>query len=231
MNRVSIGFEFLIVIFISAFLLTLSSCTWDKTFLIGRGSDGIKDSVCYQHEIQPIITSNCAMSGCHDGQSGEAMDLTTYWSVMQIVKPGNPGNSSLLQVINGGGENSMPPSPYPPLTADQITLIQTWIQQGAGYNIDCSVATPCDTSSVTYAGTIQPIIQNNCLGCHSSTASGGGILLTTWGQVADQALNGHLVCSVYHDPACKAMPKGGGQLSSCDLTKISMWVGAGAPNN
>jgi len=231
MKRIRASLLLASVILLSVFLLAISSCTWDKTYLIGRGGDGIKDSVCYQNEIQPIITSNCAMSGCHDGQSGEAMDLTTYWSVMQIVKAGKPDNSKLMQVITGGGENPMPPSPNPALTPDQINLIQTWIQQGAGYNIDCSVAVPCDTSSVTYAGTIQPIIHNNCLGCHSSASTGGGILLTTWGQVADAALNGHLVCSVYHDSGCQPMPKGGVQLSSCDLTKISIWVGAGAPNN
>jgi uncharacterized membrane protein len=219
-------FLFSIVIF------ELSSCSWDQTYLFGNGGDGVKDSICFQNEIFPIINSNCAKSGCHDATTQAAgYDLSNYFGVMTIVKPGNPGKSRLMTAINGGGEEMMPPPPDPSLTTDQIDLIQRWIVEGAGYNIDCGVATLCDTTNITYAGTIEPIIQNNCLGCHAASGTGGGILLTTWGQVANQALYGNLLCSIYQEAGCHPMPKNGAQLSPCDLTKISMWVDAGAPNN
>jgi len=208
------------------------SCNWDKTYLFGSGGDGIKDSICFQNEIFPIINSNCAKSGCHDATTqAEGYDFSNYFGVMTIVKPGNPDKSKLMSVITGGGEGLMPPPPDPALTTDQVNLIQQWIIEGAGYNIDCGVVTPCDTTNVTYSGSIQPIIQNNCLGCHAASGTGGGILLTTWGQVADQALNGNLLCSLYQESGCNPMPRNGSQLSPCDLTKISIWADAGAPNN
>jgi hypothetical protein len=40
--------------------ILFSSCSWDKTLLYGNGGDGVKDSVCFQNEILPIINSNCA---------------------------------------------------------------------------------------------------------------------------------------------------------------------------
>ena len=216
---------------IAVILFYASSCAWDKTFLFGNGGDGVKDTVCYQSEIEPIINSNCAMSGCHDATSQAAgYDLSNYFGVMNIVKPRQPSKSTLIKVTTGGGEEMMPPS-SPPLTSDQIDLITTWIEQGAGYNIDCGISTPCDTANVTYSGTVQPIIQNNCLGCHSSYGTGGGILLNTYSEVADQALSGNLLCAVYGEPGCNLMPKNSSPLSSCDLTKLTMWVDAGAPNN
>jgi hypothetical protein len=231
MKRFNQYFFPLLLVTFFIFLLPCS-CSWDKTFLYGNGGDGVKDSVCYQLEIAPLMNSYCAISGCHDAATQAAgYDLSNYFGVMQIVKPGQPDNSKLMKVINGSGEEKMPPSPYPSLTTDQIDLIQTWIIQGAGYNIDCGGSILCDTTDVTYSGTIQPIIQNNCLGCHLSSGTGGGILLSTYGQVADQALYGNLLCAVYQESDCKPMPKGGSKLTSCQLTQISMWVDAGAPNN
>lgn len=209
-----------------------SGCTWDQVPLFGNGGDGIKDSVCYQNEIEPIISSNCAKSGCHDANTqANGIDLSNYWGVLEIVKPGSPDKSKLVSAIKGGGEDLMPPNPYNPLTTEQIALIETWIQQGAGYNIDCGTNIPCDTTNVTYSLTIRPIIDNHCIGCHATTGTGGGILLNTWGQVADQALNGNLLCSVYQEGGCVPMPQGASKLSDCDLTKITIWVNAGAPNN
>ncbi len=83
-----------------------------------------------------IVPSQAAMTA---SGGGEASPLVKYVDVMQYVKPGKPQNSKLIEVITGAGEKSMPPSPYPALTSDQITLITQWIQQGAGYNVDCGV--------------------------------------------------------------------------------------------
>src|SRR5450759_293871 len=41
----------------------------------------------------------------------------------------------------------------------------------------------CDTTNVTYSGTIFPILNNSCLGCHSVPATGGSILLSTYAEI------------------------------------------------
>lgn len=215
-----------------AIIVAISSCTWQKVPLVSHGNDGVKDSVCYLNEIQPIINSNCAMSGCHDPITQAAgYDLSSYFVVINLVKPGKPDQSKLIEVITGGGEEAMPPSPNQPLNQEQIDLLRKWISEGAGLNIDCNISIPCDTSNVTYSGTINPILQANCLGCHSSAGSGGGILLNTFSAVKGQVNNGRLWGAINWQSGFSQMPKNSSKLSDCDITKIGIWIQQGAPNN
>lgn len=208
-----------------------SSCTWDKTYLYGNGGDGIKDSICFQNEIFPIINSNCAMSGCHDPiTKAKGYDFSTYSGIMEAVMPGSPDKSKLYTSLGNGGEESMPPPPANPLTSEQINLIGQWIIEGAGYNVDCGTYVPCDTTNVTYSITIAGIIVTNCLGCHSSGGTGAGIILNTWAQVSDQVNNGRFLCAV-NWTGCSNMPKNAAKLSTCDLLKIQIWADGGTPNN
>src|SRR3982751_5371220 len=105
---------------------------------------------------------------------------------MELVKPGKPDKSKLMEVISGSGEEAMPPPPDAPLTTEQVDLISQWITEGAGIDIDCNISVPCDTSNITYTETIIPILQTNCLGCHSTYSTGGGILLNSYSDVKTQ---------------------------------------------
>ena len=96
----------------------------------------------------------------------------------------------------------------------------------------------CDTSNVTYNGTIKPLLLNNCTGCHNAASAGGGYNLTNYADdasgnkgVRSSALNGSLSGSVNHDGSFSQMPKGGSKLQQCKLDQIRIWVDAGAPNN
>ncbi|HYW95006.1 MAG TPA: c-type cytochrome domain-containing protein, partial [Bacteroidales bacterium] len=137
----------------------------------------INPRACFQRDIFPVIQSSCAVSGCHDGTSGENEFIaTSYSSIMQAVRPGQPNESKLYRVITtGGGEDKMPPFPYDPLTSAQIDSIYNWISYGAP-DEDCGEV--CDTTStITYAGVIWPLIETNCLGCHSGANPSGGVSL------------------------------------------------------
>lgn len=94
--------------------------------------------------------------------------------------------------------------------------------------------TPCDTASVTYSGTIKPIIANNCLACHSSidhNAQGGGINLEEYSSLKMLAEQGTLLKAVTHQSGYSPMPKGGEKLDTCTIQKISTWIEKGAQNN
>jgi hypothetical protein len=209
-----------------------TGCAWDKTPLVSHGNDGIKDSVCYLTEIQPIINSNCAKSGCHDAITHEeGYDLTSYFNVLELVKPGHPDKSKLMEVITGSGEKAMPPPPAPPLNQEQINLISQWITEGAGLNIDCNIAVPCDTANITYSGKVFPIIESNCLGCHNSPGTGGGILLDNYAAVKSQVNNGKLWGAINWQAGYYPMPKNGIKLSDCDISSIGTWINEGALNN
>jgi hypothetical protein len=123
----------------------------------------------------------------------------------------------------------MPPSPRIPLTQNQIDMIAKWINQGA-FNNYC-VEANCDTVNVTFAGTIWPIIQNTCLGCHSGSSPGGNISLGNYDQVVVIANNGKLMGSVTHASGYKPMPQNGNKLSDCNIKQLQIWINNGTPNN
>jgi hypothetical protein len=100
-------------------------------------------AVSFASDIQPILSSNCTMSGCHSssnsghgGEDDEAFSLTTYDEVIDHgeIEAGNAHKSKLYESISNHGEKLMPPPPRPALTTDQIKLIYVWIEQGAKNN-------------------------------------------------------------------------------------------------
>jgi len=194
------------------------------------GSSCSPDTVYFTNTILPLLTSNCAMSGCHNGLStGDAGDYTlnTYAGILKTVKAGNATGSKLVSVISNG---SMPPKGHTAITSAQLTEIETWINQGA-LNNTCS-ATTCDTTNVTYSASITPILQTYCTGCHSGGAtSGGGVDLSTYANVLVQVNSGKLWGDVSHATGYNAMPLGGAMLSACDLNIINSWIKKGALNN
>ena len=192
------------------------------------------DVVYFQRDVLPILISNCAISGCHDaGTRQEGVQLTDYTSVMRTaeVKAGNPGDSELYEVITEDDpDKRMPKAPRAPLSSGQITLIRKWIQQGAK-DLTCTDNTACNTTNVTFSGTIKPIFTKYCTGCHSGAAPTGGINLTLYTDASGVAKSGRLVGAITHAPGFAPMPQGGAKLPQCEIDKIKAWVNAGSPNN
>lgn len=89
----------------------------------------------------------------------------------------------------------------------------------------------CATDAVSYSGTIQPILANNCLSCHDSRMLSGNVDLSTHDKTAAVAKSGALYGSVAHHGGYVPMPHNGKKLSDCDIAKIKAWVDAGSPNN
>lgn len=90
---------------------------------------------------------------------------------------------------------------------------------------------PCDTITVTYTLDVQPVLQANCYSCHNQSFASGGINLDGFNQTKSVAHSGRLVGAINHSPGFSPMPKSGGKLASCDITKIGRWVEAGMPQN
>ena len=94
----------------------------------------------------------------------------------------------------------------------------------------------CDTTSISYAKDIAPIISASCAisGCHD--ASGGainGFDFTTYAGLKDVANTATLINDINFTPTSgnHSMPQGGSKLPSCEINKITRWVNEGAPNN
>jgi len=90
----------------------------------------------------------------------------------------------------------------------------------------------CDTLNVTYKLTIKPVLErNNCLNCHNTGLSSGGVNLDNYSSLAPTIASGKLLSSVNHDGKASKMPQGGAKISDCDLKKIEIWIKNGAPDN
>jgi hypothetical protein len=201
----------------------------------GGGASGIPcdpDTIYFENSILPMLVSNCAMSGCHDAATAsDGVILTSYASVMATadVRPFDLQGSDLYEVITETDpDKKMPPPPRPSLSAAQISMIATWINQGA-QNLTCGIN--CDTLNIKFSTTINPILQNKCVGCHSGSNPPQGINLSAYSGVLPVALNGKLYGAVSHTAGFVAMPQSGPKIPDCEILQIKKWIDAGSPNN
>jgi len=186
--------------------------------------------VCFDREVLPVIKSSCTMSGCHDGDK-ELPPLDTYEDLLRLVKTGKPVSSKLHEVLtaNPNSESFMPPKPNEPLTSAQINAISLWILQGAKHTTCNDI--PCDTLNVTFTGSILPITDTYCKGCHSGSNPDGGVTLTNYTTVKASIASGRFMGSVEQKTGFTAMPKGSSKLPACNITQLKKWINNGMPNN
>lgn len=119
-----------------------------------------------------------------------------------------------------------------------LTLLLAFILlitiSGCYYDIEQELypnAGACDTSLVTYSGTVSVIMQQSCLSCHSIASAQGNVILATYNDVKNYAQSGVLAGVINHSGGFSPMPKGGNKLRACDIRKIELWIANGMPNN
>jgi len=190
----------------------------------------VDNSVCFSRDIQPILSSSCAVADCHDNISKQGdLDLSTYNLLMSygLVKSGNATKSKFYKVLNASGEDRMPRAPKLPLSTSQINLIAKWINEGATNN---ACASNCDTTIFTYSGAIDKIITNNCKGCHSGPTPQKNVSLTNYNEVKAIVNDGRLLNVLQASNTFPQMPPSQ-KLSDCNITQIKKWIKANALNN
>ena len=95
-----------------------------------------RPSPSFNADISPILTSRCAIPGCHVAGGPHGVDLRTYDSLKAggddgpIVIEDDARESEIVKQIVQG---RMPPG-GPPLEAAQTQLIIDWINEGAQNN-------------------------------------------------------------------------------------------------
>ncbi len=102
-------------------------------------------AIDFVNEIQPIFTASCYP--CHGPQTQMAqLRLDSKLLALQggisgrVIIPGNSQNSLLIQRILGVGDKARMPLEGKPLSGQQIAQIRTWIDQGAHWPDQASVA-------------------------------------------------------------------------------------------
>lgn len=85
---------------------------------VQRGDTGTS----YANDIKPIIDTNCAIPGCHNGDNGESRNWTVFANVQN--------NAAHIKLRTGNKTMPLTGS----LTQDQIDLIACWVDDGAKNN-------------------------------------------------------------------------------------------------
>ncbi len=142
------------VLFFSVVLLA-GGCEHDGAELVFDANPG-GEPVSLARDIQPILTTGCAVAGCHTGNEPEALlRLDPGWvhdpelgavGVASLeapgllrIAPGDAQGSYLVAKLEGrqddvGGFGEPMPAGAPPLSDEVITLIRSWIDDGARDN-------------------------------------------------------------------------------------------------
>lgn len=125
---------------LAALLLTAcQSRKIDNTLLVDP-----EEPVSFSQHVLPIFAASCGGGGCHIDQSASGVNLSGYQHVVDsqgqqydehIVLPDNAANSPLVDKLSPDPQFGarMPPD-RSPLSAEEIALIRTWIDEGASDN-------------------------------------------------------------------------------------------------
>ncbi len=85
----------------------------------------------FEHNLSPILTTRCALAGCHVANGPHGLDFRTYESFIAggehgpVFIPGNAEESEIIEEIVSGHM----PLGGPPLSAAEIQLFVEWINQ------------------------------------------------------------------------------------------------------
>lgn len=113
-------------------LMALSGCYYDnRAELLAQNpaDDCNTDTVTFSNDINPIIQSNCAVSGCHNATTQAAgLNYEEFADLKSVA-----GNGNLVGRITATGTALMPQG-GPPLPDCQINKIRAWVQDGAPQN-------------------------------------------------------------------------------------------------
>jgi hypothetical protein len=106
---------------IALFLILLYACADNDL-----GDDGgACPDYSYEADVYPIITTKCALSGCHDGSLGADKNWTDFATFQEKALSG------LVKQKITSGEMPPPGAPGGSLSEEQISIISCWIDNGA----------------------------------------------------------------------------------------------------
>jgi WD40 repeat protein len=103
-------------------------------------ADGPTKPVSFREQVAPILVRKCL--GCHNQKKAESgLDMTTFSLLRKggtgagtdIIEPGDPEASVLIESVRSGAEPRMPYK-LPPLSDAQVQTLESWIKQGAKFD-------------------------------------------------------------------------------------------------
>ena len=187
--------------------------------------EGGAAAMAWDNGIADLFKNTCGT--CHGTMGG--LDVTSYAALVEGgasgpgIIPGNPGEGSVISVQEKGGHTGQ-------FNGDQLTLIKTWIENGAPEKGGGAAS-----GSLTWVGVVSTTLNEKCLSCHGAKPeiTAGGISFASYEEALQEGVNGPAI--VPGDPQASLLVstmKAGnhpGQLTADELEKMISWIEAGAP--
>ena len=117
-----------------AVMLTMNSCSKTTTVLVDN-SVAVTGTVSFSKDIQPILTKNCAISGCHSGTVAPNLSSATAYNALKAsyINTASPATSEVYLWLTGKRSMAMPAGAQNnPSNINALML--AWIKQGATNN-------------------------------------------------------------------------------------------------
>lgn len=102
------------------------------------------DKVDFANSIKPIFENHCI--SCHGPTEAENFRIDVVDEAMDYIEAGSSEDSDIyLSLVSDDEEVLMPPPDDDnPLTAEQIQLVKTWIDEGADWPADVKLVEPVE---------------------------------------------------------------------------------------
>ena len=204
----------------------------------------------FHRDVRPVLAQACfACHGAAEATRQAELRLDTGDFIEALVRPGDADGSPLFQRLTTEEPiGRMPPaSSGRALSAGQIQLVRTWIDQGAHLGADpvATGAAPAGLAerTVDFGREVRPLLSQNCFSCHGpdeASRQAGLRLDVPEGPFADRGRFGGpavvagdaaaslLVHRVSADDARVRMPRGGEALDEAEIETLSLWIDQGA---
>lgn len=158
---------------------SLMGCSYSiqKTELpaVPPSSSFLSSELTYASVYTKVLRPSCV--SCHGNSGG--VNLESY----QQIK------ANLSKIFQSTiAERKMPKSPNPPLTAQQLGLLNAWIEAGAPELFDGSNEPPIPALEATFASIKTNILEPKCLSCHSPGKPAERVPLGTLQDLLDSPL-------------------------------------------
>ncbi|MEE3370960.1 MAG: PSD1 and planctomycete cytochrome C domain-containing protein [Planctomycetota bacterium] len=116
------------------------------------------EQIDFRTQVAPILQQHCLR--CHsDGKSSGELSLTTGANLaeQQLVVPGKPDQSRLIEVITPAAAGKRPEMPQegPSLTAEEIGTLRDWVGGGALWPANLEIKSPTSASKSWWS--LQPL--------------------------------------------------------------------------
>ena len=204
-----------------------------------QGAELPSKKTTFESAIQPILKANCVE--CHNDKTRKAnLDLSTPEAVLRgsesgaIFKPGDPKKSLLYEQVHTGEM----PRKRDPLSHHDIALIESWIKNGAKFQVQPQLA-----QKPPHQHDVIPIMLLRCTTCHGPQLTRGNLDLRTREGMLQGGTKGPAI--VPGDPESslaiqriesEACPPKGQLLkyfvkrpTAAETKKLRDWIAAGAP--